>query len=122
MIGRLHGIVVDCPDPGALAAFYEALLGMQRVQDEGDWVVIGDAADRPGVAFQRIDDYHPPSWPEGDRPQHRHFDVRVDDLDVAEAAALALGATRLAGGGSTFRVFADPVGHPFCLVIVSGAV
>ena len=46
MIGRLHGIVLDCADPDSLARFYEELLGMQRVQDEGDWVVIGDAAGR----------------------------------------------------------------------------
>jgi hypothetical protein len=28
----------------------------------------------------------------------------------------ALGATRLDGEGDDFRVFADPAGHPFCLV------
>ena len=120
MIGRLHGIVVDCADPGALASFYEELLGMQRVQDEGDWVVIGDAADRPGVAFARVPDFRPPTWPVGDRPQHRHFDVAVADLDRAEEAVLRLGATRLPGGGETCRVFADPVGHPFCLVALPG--
>ena len=120
MIGRLHGIVVDCADPGALASCYEELLGMQRVQDEGDWVVIGDAADRPGVAFQRVPHARPPTWPEGDRPQHRHFDVAVDDLDAAEEAAVGLGATRLAEAGPRFRVLADPVGHPFCLVGLPG--
>jgi catechol 2,3-dioxygenase-like lactoylglutathione lyase family enzyme len=122
MIGRLHGIVIDCPDPDALASFYEQLLGMQRVQDEGDWVVIGDAPDRPGVAFERVADYRPPTWPDGERPQYRHFDVRVDDLDVAERAALRLGATRLADGGASFRVLADPVGHPFCLVTLPAVV
>lgn len=119
MIGALHGIVIDCLDPDGLASFYEELLGMQRVQDEGDWVVIGDAADRPGVAFQRVAHLRPPTWPEGDRPQYRHFDVRVEDLDLAEEAAVRLGATRLEGGGATFRVFADPVGHPFCLVTLA---
>ena len=116
MIGRLHGIVIDCADPNTLARFYEELLGMQRVQDEGDWVVIGDAADRPGVAFERVAHYRPPTWPEGDRPQYRHFDVRVDDLDAAQDAALRLGATLLDGGSATSRIFADPVGHPFCLI------
>ena len=116
MIGRLHGIVVDCLDPDTLARFYEELLGMQRVQDEADWVVIGDAADRPGVAFQRVADQQPSTWPEGRRPQYRHFDVQVADLDAAEKSVLAAGATRLEGGGVTFRVFADPAGHPFCLV------
>jgi catechol 2,3-dioxygenase-like lactoylglutathione lyase family enzyme len=119
MIGRLHGIVIDCEDPDALATFYESLLSMRRVQDEGDWVVIGDAPDRPGVAFARIPDYRPPTWPDGERPQYRHFDVRVDDLDLAEASVLELGATPLPGGGETFRVYADPAGHPFCLVVLS---
>jgi hypothetical protein len=45
-----------------------------------------------------------------------HVDVRVDGLDEAESKVLALGATRLDGGGKQFRVYADPVGHPFCLV------
>lgn len=35
MTGRLHGVVIDCPDPDALAAFYQRLLGMVRVTDHG---------------------------------------------------------------------------------------
>jgi catechol 2,3-dioxygenase-like lactoylglutathione lyase family enzyme len=116
MIGRLHGILIDCPDPSSLARFYQELLGMVRVQDEPDWVVIGDAPDRPGLAFTRVSDFQPPTWPTGPRPQYRHFDVAVTDLDKGEASVLALGATRLPGGGERFRVFADPVGLPFCLV------
>jgi catechol 2,3-dioxygenase-like lactoylglutathione lyase family enzyme len=117
-IGTLHGIVIDCPDPSALAGFYEQLLGMRRVQDEPDWVVIGVAPDQPGIAFVRVPEHRPPTWPDGPRPQHRHFDVRVDDLDAAEQQVLAIGARRLADGGGTFRVFADPVGHPFCLILM----
>jgi catechol 2,3-dioxygenase-like lactoylglutathione lyase family enzyme len=116
MIGRWHGLIIDCPDPHALAAFYQELLGMQLVQDDGDFVVIGDAADRPGVAFQRVAHARPPRWPDPQYPQQMHFDVRVDDLDRAEQGVLALGASRLPGGGERFRVFADPAGHPFCLV------
>lgn len=115
-IGRLHGIVIDCPEPQVLAGFYAELLGMVRVVDEVDWVVIGDAADRPGVAFQRVRDQEPSTWPTSGRPQYRHFDVAVADLDDAETNVLSMGARRLDGGGPTFRVFADPVGHPFCLV------
>jgi hypothetical protein len=116
MIGRWHGLIIDCPDPSALAAFYERLVGMQRIQDEGDWVVIGDAPDRPGIAFQRAPDLRPPQWPDPEHPQQTHLDVRVDSLDRGEQEVLALGARRLPGGGERFRVFADPVGHPFCLV------
>ncbi|HEX6499191.1 MAG TPA: VOC family protein [Micromonosporaceae bacterium] len=116
MIGRWHGLIVDCPDPSALATFYQELLGMVRVQDDGDFVVIGDAPDRPGVAFQRVSRFVPPRWPDGDPPQQMHLDVRVDDLDAAEQRVLAIGATRLDGGSPSLRVFADPAGHPFCLV------
>lgn len=117
-IGRLHGIVIDCLDPQGLASFYAELLGMVRVVDDVDWVVIGDAADRPGVAFQRVKELPPSTWPDIERPQYRHFDVAVTDLDAAEAKVLSVGARRLEGGASTFRVFADPAGHPFCLVTV----
>lgn len=116
MIGRWHGLVIDCPDPRELASFYEQLLGMQRVQDDESWVVIGDAPDRPGLAFQLAPGYRPPAWPDPASPQQMHLDVRVDDLDRAEAAVLALGARTLSDGGDTFRVFTDPAGHPFCLV------
>jgi len=40
-----------------------------------------------------------------------HLDVMVDDVVGAVDGVLALGATRLAGD-----VFADPAGHPFCLI------
>ncbi|MEU8004855.1 VOC family protein [Catellatospora sp. NPDC049111] len=116
MIGRWHGLIIDCPDPSALAGFYQELLGMERVYEEGDWVVIGDAPDRPGVAFQRVADFTPPRWPDPAHPQQMHLDVRVDDIEQAEPQVLALGATPLPGGGKTFRVYADPIGHPFCLV------
>ena len=45
-----------------------------------------------------------------------HLDVRVADVEEAEPKVLALGARKLPGGGGDFRVYADPVGHPFCLV------
>lgn len=115
MIGRWHGLVVDCPDPDRLALFYQELLGMIRVQEEADWVVIGDAPDRPGLAFARAADFQPPSWPDPAVPQQMHVDVRVADLDVGEQQVLERGARRLPGGGASFRVFADPAGHPFCL-------
>jgi catechol 2,3-dioxygenase-like lactoylglutathione lyase family enzyme len=116
MIGRLHGIVIDCPDPNSLATFYQELLGMIRVQEAPDNVVIGDSAERPGLAFARVRDYEPPTWPTGDRPQFLHLDARVDDLAEATQRAEALGARRLPGGGANYNVFADPIGHPFCLV------
>lgn len=51
-----------------------------------------------------------------------HIDVIVDDLDDGEAAVLELGATKPDHQPdhqpeTTFRVFSDPAGHPFCLCL-----
>jgi catechol 2,3-dioxygenase-like lactoylglutathione lyase family enzyme len=113
-IGRLYNVVIDCPDPAALAAFYGELLGLPLVVDDDDWKVIGDGSQR--VAFQRASDLLEARWPDPERPQQMHFDVLVDDVDAAEEAAVVLGAKRLPGEGADFRVFQDPAGHPFCLV------
>jgi catechol-2,3-dioxygenase len=115
-IGRPYSIVLDCPDPGALARFYQDVTGLPRTIDRDDWVVL-QAHDRGWrIAFQLAPDHQPPRWPDPDHPQQFHFDILVDDVDAAEAQVLALGATRLPGEGDDFRVFADPAGHPFCLV------
>lgn len=110
--------MLDCADPRALAAFYAQLLGMQVVEDtDGDWVVIGRETGWRELAFQRADPYEPPRWPDADHPQQEHLDIRVDDVGDAERQVLALGATRLPNAHENgFRVFADPAGHPFCLV------
>ena len=49
-------------------------------------------------------------------PQQVHFDIQVDDVEDAEPKVLAIGATRLPGEGEDWRVYADPVGKPFCLI------
>ncbi|WP_205862074.1 VOC family protein [Planosporangium thailandense] len=113
MIGSLRAVVIDCPDPEALARFYEELLGLSRRSTESDWVTIGDDTRR--ISFQRAPDLREPRWPDPERPQQFHIDVTVDDVDAAEAKVLALGAKRLPGEGDDFRVYADPAGHPFCL-------
>jgi catechol 2,3-dioxygenase-like lactoylglutathione lyase family enzyme len=118
MIGRWHGLNIDCPDPDALAVFYQELLGMERVEDSADYVVIGGTSGLPMVVFQRTENYRRPSWPRPDTPAQMHFDVLVEDLDAAEPRVLALGATLLDGSDKPigYRVYADPVGHPFCLI------
>ena len=119
MIGRLEKTVFDCPDPRTLAAFYAAVLGMQVNEDDGDgaWVVIGRDTGWRELAFQRASPYLPPVWPDPGHPQQLHVDIRVDDVDAAERQVVALGASRLHDAyDKGFRVFADPAGHPFCLV------
>lgn len=122
MIGRLAGIVIDCPDPRALAGFYEALLGAERVEDSPDWVTLAVGGGRPSFCLQRTDRFRAPGWTCGEPPQQMHLDVLVEDLDDAEGQVLGLGGTLLDGSDKPigFRVYADPVGHPFCLVTPEG--
>nr|WP_309146914.1 VOC family protein [Curtobacterium sp. MCPF17_011] len=43
--------------------------------------------------------------------------MKVDDLDAGEQAVVAIGAATTGQGTDTFRVYLDPAGHPFCLVV-----
>lgn len=112
MIGRLHHVVIDCPDPTALAAFYVELVGLQVTYHSEDWVVIAENDMASGIAFQLAPNHQPPQWPNPDRPQQFHLDVMVDDIVTAEHQVLKLGAQRLPGE----HVYVDPAGHPFCLI------
>ncbi|MFE2041093.1 VOC family protein [Streptomyces sp. NPDC059477] len=113
-LATLGGVVLDCRDPHALAAFYIEVLG-GTLNDEGDWLELR-LPDGPTLAFQEAPDHVAPEWPSGDRSQQFHLDLTVPDLDAAETAVLALGAKPLdTEPGRNWRVYKDPAGHPFCL-------
>jgi predicted enzyme related to lactoylglutathione lyase len=113
-IARFPTVVIDCPDPHQLAEFYSRLLDWKPEVSE-DWIDL--RADYGQViSFQKVENYTAPRWPSQEIPQQMHLDVAVDNLDEAEEAVLALGATKAEHQpGTTFRVFLDPAGHPFCL-------
>jgi predicted enzyme related to lactoylglutathione lyase len=111
----LFAVTIDAPDASALARFYADLLVEAELTydgPEGALVAVGGR----NLMFQPVADYTPPRWPDPAAPQQAHLDLLVRDLDAGEAGVLERGATRLDGGGERFRVFADPAGHPFCLV------
>jgi hypothetical protein len=115
-IARFPSLVIDCPDPGALAAFYGAMLDWKIELSPGWAEVRADYGQC--ICFQQVQDYVPPTWPTQEVPQQMHLDVVVDDLDAAEAAVIALGAIKHDHQpGTSFRVFLDPAGHPFCLCV-----
>lgn len=111
----LMGVMLDCPDAKELSNFYAELLGKPITYEGEGAAMIGNDGDQP-VLFQQVADYTPPRWPDPAHPQQLHLDVRVEDIEPAEQAALAIGATRLPGHGENWRVYADPAGKPFCLV------
>jgi Glyoxalase-like domain len=115
-IARFPGLVIDCPDAGALATFYGALLDW-KVELSPGWADIR-ADYGQCISFQQVEGYTAPHWPGQEAPQQMQLDVIVDDLEAAETAVLALGATKHdRQPGTSFRVFLDPAGHPFCLCL-----
>ncbi|WP_406372396.1 VOC family protein [Streptomyces sp. NBC_00647] len=114
-LAKLGAVVLDCPDPRALAAFYAEVLGGSVTGDD-DWTDLELPGGRT-LAFQAAPGHVPPRWPAPDASQQFHLDLTVEDLDLAEKGVLALGARPLdtEDRSRSFRVYADPAGHPFCL-------
>ena len=119
-IAKLTVFALDCPDPHGLAEFYMAITGweLDHVSEEGRWVELRSDVGAT-LAFQLDPNYQPPVWLSTDRPQQGHLDFEVDDLDAGEAAVIAIGARKaeVQPEPEEWRVFLDPAGHPFCLVI-----
>jgi predicted enzyme related to lactoylglutathione lyase len=115
----LTDVMLDCPDAKALSHFYSELLGKPVTYEADGVAMIGEYGAQP-VMFQQVEQYTSPRWPDPAYPQQIHLDVTVQDADAAERAALAIGATRLDGAGPNWRVYADPAGKPFCLVVDGG--
>jgi len=116
-VATVSTVVLDCHAPAALAEFWGTLLDLPVVaKDEGWWQL----APMPGgvsIAFQKVEKHRPPN---ATRPQQLHLDVKVDDIAAYEEVVLGLGGEVRSelhpGDGSPWRVYADPAGHPFCLV------
>ncbi len=119
-----HYPAIDCEKPIELAQFYAALTGysaqlLKDVRPEVEWVDLFHNGKRM-MGFQKIDNYRRPTWPTGAVPQQMHLDFEVPDLDEGEKRVIALGATKAEyQPGESFRVYLDPEGHPFCLVMSS---
>lgn len=111
----IFGVMLDVPDAKAVSEFYAELVGKPITYEAEGMAMIGAEGEQP-VLFQQVDDYVAPRWPDPAHPQQVHLDIKVDDVDEAESKVLAIGATRLPGDGDNWRVYADPVGKPFCLV------
>ena len=107
----LRCVVVDTTDPGALAAFWSAVLRVPLRHDWGEYVIL---ASDPQMSFQYVG-----------RPtegkNRLHIDLQVDgetDVEAEIERLLDLGATRVASvnmRGVAWVVLADPDGNEFCV-------
>ncbi len=75
-IARMRSVVLDCPNPRALANFYRGLVGGDITYADDEWANLRDG-DTVLLSFQRVLDYRPPDWPTGQPPQQFHIDVTV---------------------------------------------
>ena len=110
----LAATTVNAPDALELARFYaEITRGVAR--GSAHWAVVDGPNGSLGV--QQVDDFRPPAWPHGDPPMQMHLEFFVDDLDATQARVLAAGARPFdfQPNSDHCLVYADPVGHPFCL-------
>ena len=116
-VPRFDSVTIDCPDPASLARFYAELFEWPVPDDDGQYVIVGPPSGGTAITFQRAQDYVAPTWPQSAVAQQMHLDLAVSDLEAAHQRAVGLGA-RLVDSQTTFRVYADPVGHLFCLCVI----
>jgi predicted enzyme related to lactoylglutathione lyase len=115
-VGWLRAIVVDADDPAALAAFWQAVLGVGVVERMEDWVQLGVGPGRGRVylAFQPATEKAPAG-----RMRLRP-DLEVEDMDGAQARIEALGGRLVEivheRTGETHRRMADPEGNEFTIL------
>ncbi|WP_405165976.1 VOC family protein [Nocardia sp. NBC_01499] len=115
-IAQLSLITLNCADKEELAVFWAALLGGEIVYRADDLAVVH--TERGSLCAVLVPDYQPPTWPAGDTPNNIHLDLKVDNLDDAQAEAVRVGArvAEVQPDPDAWRVLLDPAGHPFCLV------
>jgi len=117
VIGRVSFTTIDANDPERLAAFWAEVLGteVEESSDEGRFVFLGEANGFV-LSFQRV--------PEPKSVKNRvHLDIRVEKLDEATNAVLALGGSwdenERTLDDARWRTLSDPEGNEFD-IFVSG--
>jgi predicted enzyme related to lactoylglutathione lyase len=115
---QLLGFIIDCPDPMKLAGFYSEVTGRAIMEGSHDDLA-GITCGEVDLTFQRVADYRPPTWPDGEHPKQYHLDFEVDEIEPEQRRVVKLGATLqkdfIGPEGYGWQVYTDPVGHPFCL-------
>jgi len=118
-VGKLTQLILECDDAEQLARFWQEVLELPEPEGDADWMTLRwEPVGR--LSFHRVPGYRPPAWPGEHGEQHLHFDLLVDDLHraglVVEKAGGRPMTEVLDPGPKAWRIYADPAGHPFCLV------
>ena len=120
MANRISELVIDCADPGRLAAFWSEVLGYVELGREDDGSIEIGPPDAGFGGLQPTLILSPSSEPKTGKLR-LHLDVNPTDREQeAELERLlALGARPAdvgQTGAETWHVLADPEGTEFCLL------
>ena len=104
---RLHGLVVDCADPRALAHWWGEAFGATVVNHDDGYSTVQDVEGMPILTM----DFVP--VPEPKTVKNRiHPDVTV--LDVGQLVAIGATVVREPDADVGWHVMSDPEGNEFC--------
>ena len=113
-------MVLNAVDPASLARFWADLLGGAPTEWYDGWVTLEPPPHGQRLSFQRTTQHDVSE-------STVHFDILVDDLEAGHRRVLAAGAEFVAerwsprpderGDPVPWRVYRDPAGHAFCLVV-----
>jgi hypothetical protein len=127
-IGWIREIVLDSSDPWALARFWARLLGGTPVEWYPGWVTLEPPPNGQRLSFQGVAGEATARRHDGTTQSAGvHFDIFVGSLDSTHDRVIAAGGTFVSehvsprsgpdGEAISWRVYRDPAGHLFCLVV-----
>jgi glyoxalase superfamily protein len=127
-IGWIREIVLDSPDPWALARFWVELLGGTPVEWYPGWITLEPPPNGQRLSFQGVSGQATAGRHDGTTESAGvHFDILVSSLDTAHGRVIAAGGAFVSehvsprrgpdGEMISWRVYRDPEGHLFCLVV-----
>src|SRR5271166_4144113 len=102
-IGWIREVVLDCAEPWMLARFWAGLLGGTPVEWYPGWVTLEPPPHGQRLSFQAT------GTPLAEYTSRVHFAVLVEEHVSPRPGP--------AGEPVPWRVYRDPAGHPFCLVV-----
>ena len=111
-VGLLTHVGIDVSDLERAAAFYTAVLGLERASGWNQYLTFKPLPNGLTLYLQKV--------PERKTSKTRvHVDLTVHDVQAARARIEALGGRTLADfvePSESFAVVADPDGNEFCLM------
>ncbi len=113
-IGWLRGVIFDAEDPEKLAGFWQQVLGVGVAKRVPGWIALEPGRTGVLLAFQPVSEARP-------KAIKVRLDIVVEELDGPTDRVVALGATLIDvvhfKPGEEHRVFRDPEGNEFNLVL-----